>query len=69
MVFGTGSGGVPPLGFDPRPSIPFQHGDSLFPKTNTCAIVIQLPVSAPLYEVFKANMIFGIANSPGFGSA
>lgn len=73
LVFGTGADVVPPLGFDPPPSIEFLHYqkelDSYqapYPKANTCSMVLRLPI-VDSYDQFKQNMVFGIRNSQGFG--
>ncbi len=69
LSFVTGADCVPPLGFDPLPSIVFLHDRSeQFPKANTCCMELKLPISND-YDTFKENMTFGIANSPGFGLA
>ncbi|KAJ1170684.1 hypothetical protein NDU88_002557 [Pleurodeles waltl] len=74
LCFVTGANTVPPLGFNPQPSIEFLHvcsGQvqlSMFPEANTCGNVLRLPLSMS-YEEFKTNMDFGILNSPGFGRA
>ncbi|CAC5397211.1 G2H3 [Mytilus coruscus] len=68
LSFATGADCVPPLGFDPSPSITFLHDSGLFPKANTCSMELKLPVSED-FNTFKKNMTFGIANSPGFGLA
>ncbi|OWF45467.1 G2/M phase-specific E3 ubiquitin-protein ligase [Mizuhopecten yessoensis] len=66
LVFATGADVVPPLGFQPEPSLEFAEG--LYPLANTCAMVLRLP-TIDNYQNFKANMIFGIANAPAFGTA
>ncbi|RXM93522.1 G2/M phase-specific E3 ubiquitin-protein ligase [Acipenser ruthenus] len=74
LSFVTGENQIPPLCFDPQPSIEFiQSKDgndelSKYPEANTCASVLRLPFSKS-YEQFKTNMDFGIQNSPGFGRA
>ena len=50
----------------------FQHSQcgaegGRFPKANTCACSIQLPVAHNIFGQFKENMEFGIANGGGFG--
>lgn len=65
LKFTTGAGSLPPLGFIPEPSIGFH--DDKFPKGNTCANQIILPLYLD-EEAFKYNVSFGILNSAGFGS-
>ena len=68
LIFATGAARVPPLGFSPRPGIQFCL--SKFPKANTCANILILPLEYyQNYEQFKESMIFGILNSPAFGYA
>ena len=42
---------------------------SKFPKANTCACILKLPVVHVDYESFKNAMMFGIKNARGFGCA
>ena len=57
----------PPMGFDNTPSLEFVHGE--FPKANTCAPVLYLPLGHHEFDHFKEKMDFGILNSPCFGYA
>ncbi|XP_039473092.1 G2/M phase-specific E3 ubiquitin-protein ligase-like [Oreochromis aureus] len=66
LMFATGLTALPPAGMIPPPCLEFSS-DSPFPVANTCANALKLPVSES-YRVFKANMDFGIQNSPGFGN-
>ncbi|XP_069139550.1 G2/M phase-specific E3 ubiquitin-protein ligase-like isoform X5 [Argopecten irradians] len=68
LAFTTGADSVPLLGFDPSPSITFTECGR-FPRANTCAMEIALPLNVTPFEEFKESMIFGIKNSPGFGKA
>lgn len=63
LAFATGLDRIPSVGFDPRPKITFGHAEDLeasdqsleYPKANTCANSIRLPILRSL-EKFKANM-------------
>lgn len=74
LSFATGCTQVPPLGFAPFvPSIAFLHDPesdgvkSKFPKANTCALKLYLPVEHDKYVDFKQAVEFGIMNTKGFG--
>lgn len=71
LFFATGCREIPPIGFEVEPSVDFQHScgvdDGRYPKANTCACSIQLPVAHNTFSQFKDNMEFGIANGGGFG--
>ena len=70
LFFATGCREVPPIGFDVEPSVEFQHSDESpgrYPKANTCACCIKLPVVHQTYQEFKDHMEFGIGNGGGFG--
>jgi len=77
LFFSTGVKCVPPAGLSPQPSIGFLHdaelngnGDkSKYPKGNTCACRVMLPVTHDTYQAFTEAVIFGIKNSHGFGYA
>uniref|UniRef100_A0A3B4TCS3 HECT domain-containing protein n=1 Tax=Seriola dumerili TaxID=41447 RepID=A0A3B4TCS3_SERDU len=58
FMFSTGLKSIPPAGMTQ---------ESMYPLANTCANTITLPL-LQTYSLFKANMDFGILNSPGFGS-
>ncbi len=49
VAFATGSTEVPPLGFDPKPSIGFQSECNL-PSANTCANRILLQLNKMTYD-------------------
>ena len=72
LQFVTGCRDVPAIGFFPRPSISFLHGDNAKQKlsANTCANILRLPVTEKMlkYPYFKEDITFCIVNSPGFGS-
>ena len=65
LQFSTGATSIPPLGsFQPVPSLEFlHHNGSKFPKANTCANILQLPVVHGSYEEFSQSMDFGIMNA------
>ncbi|MBN3296397.1 G2E3 ligase, partial [Amia calva] len=73
LDFATGSSVVPPVGYCPKPSVEFLHGQDIdvvtlpkFPIANTCVNCLHLPL-LDRYEDFKANMDFGLCNTQGFG--
>ncbi|XP_034068649.1 uncharacterized protein LOC117544014 isoform X2 [Gymnodraco acuticeps] len=67
LMFATGVPCVPPAGMSPLPRLQFLCSTtSTFPMANTCANILKLPL-LDTYGAFKANMNFGINNSPGFG--
>ena len=73
LFFTTGCKQLPPLGLSCE--LAFLHDPeddgklSKFPKANTCAGILYLPVVHKDYEQFKDAMIFAIPNSRGFGIA
>ena len=74
LMFATGADHEPPLGFPTEPIIKFLHADNttqtstiLFPTANTCAIALSLPC-VDNYETFSDFMIWGIVQSPCFGT-
>lgn len=63
---------IPPLGFDGQPQLEFLHNeDFLWPKANTCAPILYLPIfyKSNEYEKFKNNMDYAILNGMQFGFA
>ncbi|KAI4789634.1 hypothetical protein KUCAC02_035122 [Chaenocephalus aceratus] len=75
LAFATGATVIPPIGFQPMPSIDFLHeeeyGDSAvsnLPLANTCINCLKLPLHSS-YSVFKAKLDFAFANTHGFGRA
>ena len=64
FTFATGASCPPSLGFDSQPKLDFVDGE--YPKANTCAPFLFLPLCL---EAFKEKMDFGIFNSPSFGYA
>ena len=67
LIFSTGADSPPPIGFENQPTIEFIDGE--LPKSNTCVPTLYLPLEINEYEKFKAQMDFGILNSPRFGYA
>ena len=73
LFFTTGCKQLPPLGLSCE--IAFLHDPeddgklSKFPKANTCAGILYLPVVHKDYGQFKDAMIFAMQNSRGFGIA
>ncbi|KAF3850678.1 hypothetical protein F7725_012450 [Dissostichus mawsoni] len=65
FMFITGLKTQPPAGMTPHPCVTFSQ-ETIYPMANTCANTITLP-RLETYARFKANMDFGIENSPGFG--
>ncbi|XP_023814808.1 G2/M phase-specific E3 ubiquitin-protein ligase-like isoform X3 [Oryzias latipes] len=67
LMFAAGVPCVPPAGMSPLPRLHFMSpSTSKFPMANTCANILKIPL-LDSYTAFKANMDFGIKNSPGFG--
>lgn len=70
IAFVTGSSGIPPLGFTPKPKIVFDHVNiNKKLHVSTCSNTLYFPVSEILltYEQFKNDFIYCMSNSPGFG--
>lgn len=72
LVFATGASEIPPLGFQPGPTIQFWN--DVRPRSNTCGNVLFLPLHNVVtdeisYETFKYYMDDAIQNSPTFGVA
>ena len=72
LQFVTGCRDIPAIGFLPRPSVEFLHGDNAKQKlsANTCANILRFPVTEKMlkYPYFKEDIVFCIVNSPGFGN-
>ena len=67
LAFITGCPTVPPIGFQPEPSINFQN-ESPFPCANTCINAVYLPLQHKnSFDDFKYAVVFGILNAAGFG--
>lgn len=65
LRFATGADAVPPLGFNPNPTLRFIHKEDLpmnehhmaeFPRSNTCGLELRLPVAINSYDIFKTRM-------------
>lgn len=73
LYFATGYKVLPSISFHPHPELHFLHEVeangklSRFPKANTCACVLHLPVVHKDYNSFKDDVVLGILNSRGFG--
>lgn len=75
LIFVTASDRIPPMGFDPIPSIHFWN--DVRPKSNTCSNRLYLPLFTEMYgehedipsEKFQEYIDEGIKNSPCFGVA
>lgn len=70
LAFATGSPTKPPLGFIVPPALGFQTC-SPYPRANTCANVIYLPLCTDgpqiSFDKFVYFMTSGILNTAGFG--
>jgi hypothetical protein len=63
LIFATGLDTIPPLGFEPTPSLTFGHGEDVaiddirrqFPIAHTCTNSLRIPLIAT-YDKFKENM-------------
>ena len=73
LFFTTACRQLPPLGLSCELTFlhdPEENGElSKFPKSNTCACILYLPVIHKEYKDFKDAIIFAMKNSRGFGSA
>ena len=67
LMFISGCLEFPPLGLEI--TVKFLHGERgcKFPKANTCACELSLPIQHTTYASFKDDMTFAILNSKGFG--
>lgn len=60
LFFVTGSFSIPPVGFDPEPTIKFLH--IAYPVRNRLLHCLELPITKT-YEQFKNKMEFTIRNT------
>jgi len=75
LLFITGLEMIPPLGFDPQPTIKFKHCEDLdandpkkdYPSVNTCSNSITLPVLSS-YDYFKKKMVEAITMPTTFNT-
>jgi len=73
LAFATGVKEIPAAGFQQQPTLQFLHATdmdsdlSFFPKANTCACVMRLPVMHKSYRAFVDAMNTGILCAQGFG--
>jgi hypothetical protein len=71
LFFASGCKVIPPFGI--KLSLEFLHhaekngGMSKFPKANTCACILYLPVTHSSYDKFKEALSFAFLNTRGFG--
>jgi len=74
LIFVTGLETVPPLGFDPQPSLTFAHIDDVtnisqsFPFANTCSNSLRIPV-LPTYAEFNSNFKAAMSMAVTFSAA
>lgn len=59
LFFATGSLSIPPVGFDPEPTVKFLH--IRYPIGNRLLNCLKLPITKT-YEAFKKKMEFTIRN-------
>ena len=67
LQFATGARQIPPLGLNPHPTLDFRHPQDIdpddasrgFPKANTCANILHIPVVSD-YPEFRNNMFAAI---------
>lgn len=74
-VFLTGSDRIPPMGFERKGAIVFDHIENAqegrLPPVSTCLPQLQLPVCdnlCDIYDVFKERMNLAVLGSVGFGN-
>ncbi|XP_071602300.1 G2/M phase-specific E3 ubiquitin-protein ligase isoform X2 [Heliangelus exortis] len=60
LLFATGSSSIPPMGFDPEPTLKFLH--MRYPIGNRLLNCLELPITKT-YEEFKKKMEFTIQNT------
>ncbi|KFU86787.1 G2/M phase-specific E3 ubiquitin-protein ligase, partial [Chaetura pelagica] len=60
LLFATGSSSIPPIGFDPEPTVKFLHIS--YPVGNRLLNCLELPITKT-YEKFKKKMEFTIRNT------
>ena len=65
LNFMTGSTEIPPMGFQPEPSIIDNNTGTALPIASTCSNCLTLPLSLS-YATFRYNVAFRMKNSPGF---
>ena len=67
LIFVIGASAIPPLGFEPSPTIRFVEWKCL-PFASSCDNVLNFPRTLVDYNNFKEKMIFALRGSHGFGS-
>ena len=65
LRFFSGTDREPPIGFEKRPTIRFLTAK--LPTSNTCDVVLRLPVIHKTYNDFKDAMILALKGHDGFG--
>ena len=69
LVFVTGSKGIPPTGFSPKPKISFIHDETaIFPTASACQMSLHIPTGINDYQIFKDNLVWGLKGHDGFGN-
>lgn len=75
FVFLTGSDRIPPMGFERKGAIVFDHVENTqegrLPSVSTCLPQLKLPVCdnlCEIYDVFKERMNLAVLGSVGFGN-
>ena len=66
LVFFSGSDTIPPLGYDVKPVLKFDH-TAVFPTAQTCGLQFHLPTKYSKPDMFRERMSYGITNNGGFG--
>ena len=67
LIFITGVGEVPPMGFDRPLKIEFVCGKRL-PSTSTCTLSLRLPREIVDYGTFKERLSLSVLGAYGFGN-
>jgi hypothetical protein len=66
LIFTTGASAIPPLGFEPNPTINFVEWECL-PFASSCENIIHFPKTLINYNRYKERMSFALCGSHGFG--
>ena len=66
LAFFSGSDTSPPLGYDVKPVLKFDH-IAIFPTAQTCGLQFHLPSKYSKPDMFRERMSYGIKNNGGFG--
>lgn len=73
LIFATGASSVPAMGFQPHPTLCFQHPTAAetaehvarLPSTSTCALELKLPVAAT-FESLAERLVTAVKNGQDF---